>query len=101
MLNIIDSGMDKTVIGFSKEINLLSKKIISAALSNKKANIIIKDNIYQTDFFLPVNTLRNYLKPNFSEFKSLSNENESAENILDIFESYIRNFNKNIYYFFV
>ena len=35
MLNVIDSGMDKTVIGFSKEINLLSKKIISTALSSR------------------------------------------------------------------
>ena len=26
MFNVIDSGMDKTVIDFSKEINLLSKK---------------------------------------------------------------------------
>ena len=100
MLNIIDSGMDKTVVGFSKEINLISKKIISTALSNKKTNIIIKDNIYQTNLFLPVNTLRNYLKPNFSEFKSLSNENESAENILDIFDSYITNFKEIVNTYF-
>ena len=93
MLNVIDSGMDKTVVGFSKEINLLSKKIISTALSSNKSSTNRKENIYQSDFYLPVNTLRNYLKPHFSEFKPLSNEQgENSENILDIFDCYKRKF---------
>ena len=100
MLNVIDSGMDKTVIGFSKEINLLSKKIISTALSSNETSAEQKNNIYESDFFLPVDSLRNYLKPNFSEFKPLSIENESAENILDIFDSYTRKFKEIVNTYF-
>ena len=101
MLNVIDSGMDKTVVGFSKEINLLSKKIISTALSSNKSSTNRKENIYQSDFYLPVNTLRNYLKPHFSEFKPLSNEQgENSENILDIFDCYKRKFKEIVNTYF-
>ena len=94
MFNVIDCGLDKTVIDFSKEINMLSKKIISTTLNN--INPINKeDNIYQTDFFLPIDSLRNYLKPNYTEFMPLykdDNNSETESKILNIFDSYIKNF---------
>ena len=96
MFNAIDSGIDKTVIDFSKEINMLSKKIIAKATSDTKTSSKIKeDNIYQNNFFLPIDSMRNYLKPNYTEFKPLSkvdNKSENNSNILNIFDSYIKNF---------
>ncbi len=95
MFNIIDCGIDKTVIDFSKEINLLSKKIISTAMSITRTNSNQKDNIYQSNFFLPINSMRNYLKPNYTEFKPLSKDDNKSEpdpNSLNIFDSYINNF---------
>ena len=93
MFNIIDSGMDKTVLDFSKEINLLSKKIIST-VSTAKGDIKKTGNIYTSDFFLPINSMRNYLKPNFTEFKPIykGTPDENDPNILNIFDSYIKNF---------
>ena len=94
IFNVIDSGMDKTVIDFAKEINMFSKKIISTATANTKTNAANKgDNIYQNDFFLPIDSLRNYLKPNYTEFKPLSkddNNSESQSESLNIFDSYIK-----------
>ena len=44
--NIIDSGIDKPVIDFSREINMLSKKIISIAMPyDKTVNFNDEDNI--------------------------------------------------------
>jgi len=103
MFNIIDCGIDKTVIDFSKEINLLSKKIISTAMSNTKTNSNQKDNIYQSNFFLPINSMRNYLKPNYTEFKPLSkddNKSEPDSNSLNIFDSYINNFKEVVNTYF-
>ena len=46
MFNVIDSGIDKTAINFSKEINMLSNKLISIAMPcNKTVNYNDEDNI--------------------------------------------------------
>ena len=46
MFNVIDSGIDKTIIDFSREINMLSKKIISIAMPyDKTVNFNDEDNI--------------------------------------------------------
>ena len=46
MFNVIDSGIDKTIIDFSREINMLSKKIISIAMPYDKTVIFNdEDNI--------------------------------------------------------
>ena len=106
MFNVIDSGMDKTVLDFSKEINLLSKKIIST-VSTSRPDAKKVGNIYTSDFFLPINSMRNYLKPNFTEFKPIykGNPEENDSNILNIFDSYIKNFkdvvNTYFKYFFL
>ena len=104
IFNVIDSGMDKTVIDFAKEINMFSKKIISTATANTKTNAANKgDNIYQNDFFLPIDSLRNYLKPNYTEFKPLSkddNNSESQPESLNIFDSYIKNFKEIVNTYF-
>lgn len=101
MFNVIDCGMDKTVIDFSKEINLLSKKIIASVKVNTQLKTNKTDNIYNTDFFLPVNSLRNYLKPNYTEFKPLfKDDKESGENALNIFDSYIKNFKEIVNTYF-
>ena len=104
MFNVIDSGMDKTALDFAKEMNMLSRKIITTAKnSTKNVNINKGDNIYQTDSFLPIDSLRNYLKPNYTEFKPLSKENNNSETksqSLNIFDSYINNFKEVVNTYF-
>ena len=104
MFNVIDSGMDKTVIDFAKEINMLSKKIISTAMSsNNPVTHNDEDNIYQSNFFLPLDSMRNYLKPNYTEFKPLlKEENNSEDKIesLNIFDSYVKNFKEIVNTYF-
>ena len=46
IFKVIDSGIDKPVIDFSREINMLSKKIISIAMPyDKTVNFNDEDNI--------------------------------------------------------
>ena len=84
MFNIIDCGIDKTVIDFSKEINLLSKKIISTAMSNTRTNSNKKDNIYQSNFFLPINSMHKFKKKSRNMSKMPCEIISQAEEIINI-----------------
>ena len=95
LVKIIDIGFDKTIYDFNREINLIAKNILSKTNKIKTDRHRIDDNIMENEFYLPINSMRNYLKPNYTEFKSIykdDNNNEKVEDIVDIFDSYINNF---------
>ena len=95
LFKVIDAGLDKTLLDFNKEINICAKKIISVINSAKTDKNKKGDNIYENEFFLPINSMRNYLKPNYTEIKSIykdDNNNKEEKDIVNIFDSYIKNF---------
>ena len=107
ILKIIDLGFDKTISDFTEEINILAKKIMSTISSAKAEKPKQGDNIFENEFYLPINSMRNYLKPNYTEFKAIykdDNNNKEEADIANIFDTYIKNFKNvvNIYfkYFF-
>ena len=95
LLKIIDVGFDKPIYDFKKEINIIAKKILSSITTTKSGNTKNEDNIMQNEFYLPINSMRNYLKPNYVEFKTLykdDNNGEESNDIVNIFDRYINNF---------
>ena len=61
------------------------------------------DNIYENEFYLPINSMRNYLKPSFTEFNAIykdDNNNKEEKDIVNIFDSYINNFTKIVNTYF-
>ena len=94
LLKIIDVGFDKPIEDFNKEINLAAKKILSS-INNTNNTQNYSDNIMKNEFYLPINSMRNYLKPNYTEFKTIykdDNNNQMTTDIVNIFDSYITNF---------
>ena len=107
LLKILDVGFDKPIYDFNKEINLVAQKIVTTVNAKCQSEIGYDDNIMENDFYLPINSLRNYLKPNYTEFKTLYKDDihsESSNDVVNIFDSYIKNFkdivNKYFYFFF-
>ena len=95
LFKVIDVGFDKTIDDFTKEINLCAKKILSVISSTKIDKAKQGDNVFENEFYLPINSMRNYLKPNFTEIKSIykdDNNNKEETDIVNIFDSYIKNF---------
>ena len=94
LIKIIDVGFDKTIDDFNEEINIMAKKILSKTTYDGN-NYEYKQNIMQNEFYLPINSMRNYLKPNYTEIKSIykdDNNNKEEKDIVNIFDSYIKNF---------
>ena len=94
LIKIIDVGFDKTIDDFNEEINIMAKKILSKTTYDGN-NYEYKQNIMQNEFYLPINSMRNYLKPHYTEFKTLykyDNNNKESDDIVNIFDSYINNF---------
>ena len=92
LLKIIDVGFDKTITDFDKEINIFANKIIS--LDNLDGKTTVDDdktNILNNEFLLPIDSMRNYLKPEYCEFKKLYRE-ENNNNVLELFDTYIKQF---------
>ena len=103
LFNLLDVGLDKTVVDFIKEINSCSKKIMSEINKGKSDPNKKGDNIYENEFYLPINSLRNYLKPNYTEFKTIykdDNDNKEEKDIVNIFDSYIKNFKEMVNTYF-
>ena len=103
LFKVIDVGFDKTINDFNKEINLCAKKIIASINSGKIDANKKGDNIYENEFYLPINSMRNYLKPNFTEFNAIykdDNNNKEEKDIVNIFDSYINNFTKIVNTYF-
>ena len=94
LIKIIDAGFDKPIGDFKKEINLVAKKILSS-ISGVTTSQNYNDNIMKNEFLLPINTMRNYLKPSYTDFKTIykdDNNNQYTADTVDIFDSYIKNF---------
>ena len=103
LFKVIDVGFDKTINDFNKEINLCAKKIIASINSGKIDANKKGDNIYENEFYLPINSMRNYLKPSFTEFNAIykdDNNNKEEKDIVNIFDSYINNFTKIVNTYF-
>ena len=89
LLKIIDVGFDKSINDFDKEINILADKII------KIGKIDVKDddsNILNNEFLLPIDSMRNYLKPEYCEIKKIYRDINTAYEALDLFDIYIKQF---------
>ena len=102
LLKVIDLGLDKPINNFTEEINILAKKIIST-ISSTKIDSKKDDNIYVNEFYLPINSLRNYLKPNYTEFKAIykdDNNNKEGKDIVNIFDIYIKHFKELVNTYF-
>ena len=93
LLKIIDVGFDKTITDFDKEINILANKIITIDSFGGRVNVEDDDtNILNNDFLLPINSMRNYLKPLYCEFKKVYRDVNNEYNVLDLFDTYIKQF---------
>ena len=89
MLKIIDVGFDQSINDFDKEINILADKIISL----KKTDVSKDDsNLLNNDFFLPIDSMRNYLKPEYCDIKKIYRDVNVQYNALDLFDIYIQQF---------
>jgi len=97
LFQVIDVGFDKPIEDFTKEINICAKKIMSVISTGKvdKSKDQKGDNIYENEFYLPINSMRNYLKPNYTEIKAIYKDDKHGngdKDVLNIFDSYINNF---------
>ena len=103
LIKIIDVGFDKTIFDFNKEINLVANKILTTIKSKNVTKDDYDDNIMENDFYLPINSMRNYLKPNYTEFKTIYKDDKHPENsndFVNIFNSYINNFKEVVNKYF-
>ena len=93
MLKIIDVGFDKTITDFDKEINILANKIITLDSFGGRTNVDDDDtNILNNEFLLPIDSMRNYLKPEYCELKKIYRDANNEYNVLELFDTYIRQF---------
>ena len=95
LLKIVDVGLDKSIEDFDKEINLIANKLIS--IGGDPLNIQNEENIdsiLDNKGYLPINSLRNYMKPMYVERKKLYkiDSNDEKKNSLDILGTYIKVF---------
>ena len=107
LLKIVDVGLDKPIEDFDKEINIIANKLIS--MGGDPLNIQNEENIdsiLDNEGYLPINSLRYYLKPYYVDKKRIykNDPNEKVVNGLDIFDSYIKAFTyvvKNYFNYFL
>ena len=104
LIKIIDVGFDKDIKDFKKEIEIVANKVISTVESKITNTNENEDNIMNNDFYLPINSMRNYLKPNYTEFKILFKDedkiDENSNEVVNIFDSYIKNFKEVVNKYF-
>ena len=108
LLKIIDIGLDKSIEDFDKEINLIANKLIS--MGGDPLNIQNDENIdsiFDNRGFLPINSLRHYLKPYYADKKKIYKIQDKKDNVkipFDILDSYIKIFKqvvKNYFSYFL
>ena len=93
ILKIIDVGFDKTITDFDKEINILANKIITIDNFGGRTNVDDDDtNILDNDYLLPIDSMRKLLKPEYCELKKIYRDVNNEYNVLDLFDTYIRQF---------
>jgi hypothetical protein len=88
-LKIIDVGTDKPIQDFDKEINIIANKLIS--IGGDPLNIQNQENIesiLDNKGYLPISSLRNYLKPDFADKKIIYKIGMEGKNSFDIFDTY-------------
>ena len=103
LIKIIDVGFDKTIGDFNEEINIIAKQILSTITNKQSSNYTYKENIMDNELYLPINSMRNYLKPNYTEFKTIYKNdisNNNSKDIANIYDSYIENFTKIVNTYF-
>ncbi len=93
ILQIIDFGFDKKFEDFDKQINILSNKLIKQTesinlVSNEEEE---EETILNQEAFLPITSYRNYLKPNYIDFKKLY-RNDIGNNEFNLLIFYKTNF---------
>ena len=101
LLKIIDVGTDKSTEDFDKEINLIANKLIS--IGGDPLNIQNEEtieSILENKGYLPISSLRNYLKPDFSEKKIIYKVGKEGKNSFDIFDTYNKVFTNIIKKYF-
>jgi hypothetical protein len=89
LLKIIDVGTDKPIQDFDKEINIIANKLIS--IGGDPLNIQNQENIesiLDNKGYLPISSLRNYLKPDFADKKIIYKIGMEGKNSFDIFDTY-------------
>ena len=91
ILQIIDFGFDKKFEDFEQQINILSKKLINQTESINLKNEEEEETILNYEAFLPITSFRNYLKPNYIDFKKLY-RNDIENNEFDLLIFYKTNF---------
>ena len=89
LLKIIDVGFDKSINDFDKEINILADKIINIGKIDIKND---ESNILNNEFLLPIDSMRNYLKPEYCEIKKIYRDINIEYNALDLFDIYVKQF---------
>ena len=107
LLKIVDVGLDKPIDDFDKEINIIANKLIS--MGGDPLNIQNEENIdsiLDNQGYLPINSLRYYMKPFYVEKKRIFklDPNEKVVNGLDIFDIYTKVFTtvvKNYFGYFL
>jgi hypothetical protein len=104
LIKIIDVGFDKPVNDFNKEINIVANKIFSTIYSKNTITKEYKDSIMDNDFYLPINSMRNYLKPNYTDFQTLYKEEDKVDknsnDFVNIFDKYIKIFKEVVNKYF-
>ena len=89
ILKLLDIGFDQSINDFDKEINLLANKIITLG---KKENKSDTSNIFNDNYLLPIDSMRNYLKPEYCEIKKIYRGVNNEYHALDLFDIYITRF---------
>ena len=101
LLKMIDVGFDKTITDFDKEINILANKIICIDSFAGRKNVDDDNtNILENDYLLPIDSMRNYLKPEYCELKKIYRDIKNEYNVLDLFDTYIRQFTLVVHTYF-
>ena len=89
LLKIIDVGTDKSITDFDREINIIANKLISIGGDPLNIqNVQNMDSILDNKGYLPISSLRNYLKPDFSDKKIIYKVDNQGKNSFDLFETY-------------
>ena len=89
ILKIIDVGFDQSLNDFDKEINILADKLVNL----KKVDVSKDDsNILNNDYLLPIDSMRNYLKPEYCDIRKIYRDVSVQYESMDLFDIYIKQF---------
>ena len=106
LLKVLDCGFDKSIKDFDKQMMLIAKKVASMKKvdppkmktneeeedeeeEEEENNEEIFNNMYTNDYLLPITSMRNYLKPQYTEInKVFSVHHGNDKNALNVFELY-------------